>query len=120
PSRRPLAVPPAAVPRPAEPLFPAPPVITANAGTPAATFIPRLPAPVIPAPAQHGPATGIDPRPATGTMIWTGKLSRSGTVQILGSRASLGQITGGLPGTPVRVRVFPTELIQDGLRIFTA
>jgi hypothetical protein len=120
PPRRPLKIPPAAIPRSAEPLFPAPPVIAANGATPAVAFIPRLPAPVLLKPADHLPVTGIDPGPTAGTMIWTGKLSRTGTVRILGSRASQGQITGALPGAPVRVRVFPTELTQEGLRIFTA
>ena len=41
-------------------------------------------------------------------------------MQILGNRASQGNITGGLPGAPVRVQVFPSELTQEGLRIFTA
>src|ERR1039458_10767400 len=59
-------------------------------------------------------------RPQTGKIIWTGKLTRGGTIQILGNRASQGHITGGLPGVPVRVQVFPSELIQDGLRIFAA
>jgi hypothetical protein len=106
PPRRRLAVPPAAVPRPAEPLFPAPPVITANAGTPAATFIPRLPAPVIPTPAQHGPATGIDPGPAAGTMIWTGKLSRSGTVRF-SAVARRSDRSPAIAGAPVGFESFP-------------
>jgi hypothetical protein len=52
-------------------------------------------------------------------MIWTGKLARGGTIQISGDRASSGHLTGALPGQPIRVRVFPAVLTQDGLRVFT-
>ncbi len=53
-------------------------------------------------------------------MIWTGRLARGQAIQISGSHASFGHLTGALPGQPVRVRVFPGELTHDGLRIFTA
>jgi hypothetical protein len=120
PPRRALTISPAAVSRAAEPLFPAPPVIAANVAAPVATFIPRLPVLLPPKPGERGPTAGVDSSPPAGTVIWTGRLLRSGTVKILGSRASQGQITGGFPGAPIRVRVFPTELTQEGLRIFTA
>src|ERR1019366_5455903 len=110
--RRRLVLPLASVPRPAEPLLPAPPVIEANTAAAMATFITRLTAPVPLNPADQGPPAG--------RVIWTGKLAKSGTVQIFGDRASQGHITGGLPGAPVRVQVFPSELTQEGLRIFTA
>jgi proteasome lid subunit RPN8/RPN11 len=115
PGRHRLVLPPAVVPRPAEPILPAPPAITANTVGVMTPIIPRsLPAPA-PAPPNHH-----DQGPQTGKIIWTGKLTRGGTIQILGNRASQGHITGGLPGVPVRVQVFPSELIQDGLRIFAA
>jgi hypothetical protein len=75
------------------------------------TFIPRVLGPAPLKPAEEGPHAG--------TMIWTGKLARSGTLQILGNRASQGQLTGALPGAPIRVQVFPSELTPEGLRIFT-
>ena len=110
-----LVLPPAVVPRSAEPLLPAPPAIAANTDGVMTPIIPRLlPAPA-PAPLNHD-----DPGPRAGKIIWTGKLARGGTLQILGNRASQGHITGGLPGVPVRVRVFPSELTQEGVRIFTA
>jgi hypothetical protein len=112
PERRRLVLPPASVPRLAEPLLPAPPVIEANTAAAMATFPTRLTAPAPLNPADQGPAAG--------TVIWTGKLAKSGTLQIFGDRASQGHITGGLPGAPVRVQVFPSELTQEGLRIFTA
>jgi hypothetical protein len=126
PARRRLVLPPAGVPHPAEPLLPAPPVVAANTAAAPATVIPGPPAPAprLPAPTPRVPAAAPlnppDPGPSAGKMIWTGKLARGGTIQILGNRASQGNITGGLPGTPVRVQVFPSELTQEGLRIFTA
>jgi|GEM_PF-440912 len=120
PARRQLVLPPAGVQRSAELLLPAPPVIAANPALALAAFppdpdrtgIPRLPAPVL--------LNSEDQGPQAGKIIWTGKLPRSGTIQILGNRASQGHITGGLPGGPVRVQVFPSELSQEGLRLFTA
>ena len=114
PARRPLVLPSAAVPHTAEHLLPAPPTIVPDTTPVIAALIPRLPgpAPVKPSPADQGPTTG--------KIIWTGKLSRGGTLQILGSQASQGHLTGGLPGTPVRVQVFRSEMTQDGVRIFAA
>lgn len=112
PERRRLVLPPASVPHRAEPLLPAPPAIAPNAAAAMATFITPLTAPA--------PLKSIDQGPLDGNVIWTGKLAKSGTIQILGNRASQGHITGGLPGAPVRVQVFPSELTPEGLRIFTA
>jgi proteasome lid subunit RPN8/RPN11 len=58
--------------------------------------------------------------PSEGKIIWAGKLARHGTIEIQGNRASQGYVTGGLPGVPVRVQVFPAEFTPGGLRIFTA
>ena len=110
--RRQLTLPPAGTPHPAEPLLPAPPAIAPNTPAPAATYVPHLPITAPPKP--------DDQSPSAGKIIWTGKLARGATVQILGNRASPGRVTGGLPGVPVRVQVFPSELVQEGLRIFTA
>ena len=114
PAPRKLVLPAASIPSPAETLVPTPPAIAANTAPPMTTLVPRLPAPV---PVRLQTA---DPGPAAGKIIWTGRLTRRGTVQILGTRASRGNITGGLPGVPVRVRVYPAELTQEGLRVFTA
>jgi hypothetical protein len=112
PARRPLALPSAGVPHTAEHLLPAPPTIVPVTTPVMTALIPRLPgpAPVKPSPADQGPATG--------KIIWTGKLARSGTIRILGSQASQGHLIGGLPGTPVRIQVFRSEMTQDGVRIF--
>jgi proteasome lid subunit RPN8/RPN11 len=95
---------------PREIAVPPPPLIAAN-GVPAmAALMPRLPAP-------HRAA---EQGPRAGKIIWAGRLTRRGTIQILGNHASQGHLTGALPGAPVRVVVFPAELTQDGLRIYTA
>jgi hypothetical protein len=110
PARRRLVLPPDSVPRPTDPFLPAPPMIAANTAAAIATFVPQLPALLKP----------VDQGPPAGKIIWTGKLAKGGTIQILGDRVSQGHITGSLPGAPVRVRVLPSELTQEGLRIFTA
>jgi hypothetical protein len=112
PARRQPVPPLAEAPSPAEPLPPAAPLIATNTPVAIPAFIPRLPAPAPPNPGDRGPQVG--------QIIWTGQLARGGTIQILGNRVSQGHMTGGLPGAPVRVQAFPAELIQDGMRIFTA
>jgi proteasome lid subunit RPN8/RPN11 len=113
---RKLVLPAASIPSPAEPLVLTPPAITGNTPPPITTFIPRLPVPT-PSPA---PAKAADQGPRAGKIIWTGKLVRRGTIQIVANHASKGHVTGSLPGTPIRVQVFPAELTQDGLRLFTS
>jgi proteasome lid subunit RPN8/RPN11 len=114
PARRLLVLPRPGVPHVAEPLLPAPPAIAVETAPALTAFIPKLPgpAPLKPAPADQGLAAG--------KIIWTGKLGRSGTIQILGNHASQGHMIGALPGTPVRVHVFPSEMTQDGVRMFAA
>jgi hypothetical protein len=112
PARRLLVLPRPAVPHVAEPLLPAPPAIAAETEPAFTAFIPKLPGP---APLKSTPA---DQGPATGKIIWTGKLGRSGTIQILGNHASQGHMIGALPGTPVRVHVFPSEMTQEGVTVF--
>jgi hypothetical protein len=111
-SRRQLVPPPAAVAGSVVPLLPAPPSIAAYTPAATAALIPGLAAPSLPNRGEQGAQAG--------TIIWTGQLARNGTIQILGNRVSQGRITGGLPGAPVRVQVFPAQLIGEGLRIFTA
>jgi hypothetical protein len=74
--------------------------------------LPHLPSPELPKQVYRGPTEG--------KIIWAGKLPRHGTIEIQGNRASQGHLTGGLPGVPVRVQVFPAELTPGGLRIFMA
>lgn len=114
PVRNRLVLSPVVAPRLTEPLLPAPPAIATGTVAVMMPTIPRLPPAPAPTPLNR------DEGPQAGKIIWTGKLARSGTIQILGNRASQGHITGGLPGVPVRVQVYPSELIPEGLRIFAA
>ena len=119
PARRPLVLPPAGIVRATEPLLPAPPPIESNTAPAIAALIPHVPGPALPRPSIANSARA-DQGPTAGKIIWTGKLSRSGTLQILGNHASQGHMIGGLPGGPVRVQVFPSEITQEGVRIFSA
>jgi len=92
-------------------------VPTPSAPAPPATALPAVVPP--PTAAVEAPKA-IDPGPASGKIIWTGKLEKNGAIQILGNHALQGHITGSLPGVPVRIEVFPSELTEDGLRIYTA
>jgi hypothetical protein len=51
-------------------------------------------------------------------VIWTGQLKRRGYLAIDGTQSSTGFVTGQLPLVPVRIRVFPADLTEDGLRLY--
>jgi hypothetical protein len=53
-------------------------------------------------------------------MIWTGHLKRREYLAIDGRHSSTGFLSGELPSTPVRIRIFPVDLTADGLRLYTA
>lgn len=90
-----------------------PAVSTSASNTPPALpeLLPHLPPPELPKQVYRGPSEG--------KIIWAGKLARHGTIEIRGDHSSQGYVTGGLPGVPVRVQVFPAEFTPGGLRIFT-
>jgi hypothetical protein len=67
------------------------------------------------APKNVGPAT-----PSSGTLIWTGRLRKNARVVIDGKNASLGTLTGELPGEPVQYEVYPGDLSDNGILVFTA
>jgi proteasome lid subunit RPN8/RPN11 len=96
---------------------PAVPTTASNIAPTLPDLLPHLPAPELP---KAELPKQIYRGPSEGKIIWAGKLARHGTIQIQGNHASQGYITGGLPGVPVRVQVFPAELTPGGLRIFTA
>ena len=58
--------------------------------------------------------------PRTGRLIWTGKLGKRGIVEIDGSKASIGSLTGVLPGVPISLVVAPAEFDNRGLTIYSA
>jgi hypothetical protein len=73
------------------------------------------PKPVATAPKNVGP-----PTPSSGTLIWTGRLRKNARVVIDGKNASLGTLTGELPGKPVQYQVYPGDLSDYGILVFTA
>jgi hypothetical protein len=86
---------------------------------------PTLPAPGavgVPRPAAGGATPRIPTYsgPRSGRIIWTGSMARRGVVEIEGSHASIGSISGALPGVPVTVRVSPAEFSTQGLIVHSA
>lgn len=57
--------------------------------------------------------------PANGSLIWTGRLQKNSTVVIDGRTASFGTVTGELPGRPVQFHVYPGDLADNGILVFT-
>ena len=119
PAHRSLVLPPAGAVHATEPLLPSPPPIVSNTAPLIVALIPHLPGPAPLKPSSPNPAHA-DQGPTDGKIIWTGKLGRNGTLQILGNHASQGHVFGGLPGTPVRIQVFPSQITQEGVRVFSA
>jgi hypothetical protein len=115
-----------------------PPIIAPNAPatflTPAARLNPPAeklipptlsqPAAVVPAqsPAAKQKAT-LAPRthttPASGRIIWTGRLHKYQDVVINGKYCSSGTIIGELPGKPMTFILSPGDLSSDGIVLFT-
>ncbi len=58
--------------------------------------------------------------PASGRMIWTGRLGRGQSLSINGAAASAGYVTGELPGVPVRISAHPADLSDNGLVVYTS
>ncbi len=100
----PLPKPPAAqpVPSPAPPPV-APPSSQAVAPPPKPSIAPAAP-----------PAA-----PASGRLIWTGRLRKNETIVIEGGTASIGSASGSLPGKPVQLNVLTGNLTKDGIVIYT-
>ena len=85
--------------------------------------------PAVPPPAAKAPAAVTNPAAppvrasvplSAGRLIWTGRLRKNETVIIDGTHASAGSFIGGLPGTPVRITVWPGELTNNGMVWYTA
>jgi hypothetical protein len=47
-------------------------------------------------------------------------LGRRGVVEIEGTRASIGSLSGSLTGVPATLRVSPAEFTREGLAVYTA
>jgi hypothetical protein len=76
------------------------------------------PAPLA-APAAPPRQTAAAPA-ASGRIIWTGKLTKSGRLTIERNHASSGAITGALPAVAARVSAYPGDLTNSGITLFTA
>jgi hypothetical protein len=103
-------------------LLPPPPVVPRDASP---LSLPPPQSMTVTAPGSGGPA----PRrsagapatlPTKGTLIWTGRLRKNGTVTIEGNSASAGTVTGELPGQPIKFTVYPGDLGDDGITLLTA
>jgi hypothetical protein len=96
----------------------APPVSApiVNSSLPLAPALPKIVPPTLPAPV---PASTTAHASSSGRLIWTGTLLRKGVVEVDGRSASLGALTGALPGVPVAVTVEPAEFSDDGLVVYT-
>jgi hypothetical protein len=58
--------------------------------------------------------------PRSGRAIWTGELRKGGLLMLDSSRPSIGTVTGEPFEGPGRVRVYPAELVDGGITIYTA
>ena len=99
-----------------------PPVTPATVRAPLMAMVPKLPVPA-PAPAPVPAATSATSAPAaktprSGRMIWTGTLERRGVVEFEGASATIGSVSGGLPGAPVKLSIYPAEFKEDGLMVY--
>jgi hypothetical protein len=76
--------------------------------------VPKTP-PTLPVPLSND----MPPRPArSGRVIWTGSLGRRGVVEFEGSAATLGSLSGALPGVAGKIAVYPAEFASDGLTVY--
>jgi hypothetical protein len=110
---------------PAATLIPdAPPAGLPSTAGPNLTFPPAV-AGTVRAPAPPSPAPSVSsPQPAravshSGRLIWTGTLLRRGVVELEGRSATLGSLTGALPGVPANFTISPAEFGGDGLVVYT-
>jgi len=100
----------------AAPLVPEPPPIDAPAVSGAVLPIAPVLRTHIPPPP---PATVVPHSASSGRLIWTGTLLKRGVVELVGKSASVGSISGALPGVPVVVTISPAEFGSNGLVVYT-
>lgn len=111
PVDRPAPEPPAEKPIYATPA----PVQTAPASEPPATPPPSRtpvfrPEPTYQPPAAASPAAPRYSGPASGVIVWSGRLEQGASVTIEGDRASAGTVNGALPGVPVLIEITPADV----------
>src|SRR5579883_784291 len=115
---RPLRLPATPIRNNGKPIDLAPPPMVAHQTAPSIA----LPLPqsltVVPPP-KPAPALPAAPAPSKGALIWTGRLRKNATLVIDGKTASFGTLTGELPGKPVQLNVYPGDLGDYGILVFT-
>ena len=83
---------------------------------------PVAPPPPVIAPAPP-PVTKTNPEPArprSGRLIWTGDLAKNALLSFTSTGASAGWVNGRLPGVPIKVSVYPAELVPGGIQVYAA
>jgi proteasome lid subunit RPN8/RPN11 len=85
-----------------------------------ATFTSVLGQPSGGAPPPAAPAHSAPASPASGRIIWTGKLAKNSRLVLESNRASSGAVSGVLPPVTARVSAYPGELTAEGITLFTA
>jgi len=93
--------------------------------SPATAFkLPASSAPVPPpppAPAVSQPRTTTPPaRPRSGRLIWTGDLARNALLSLSSTGASAGWMNGHLPGFPVKISIYPGDLVTGGIEVYVS
>jgi proteasome lid subunit RPN8/RPN11 len=58
--------------------------------------------------------------PASGRIIWTGRLAKNSRLIVERNHASSGAVSGMLPSVASRVSAYPGDLTADGITLFTA
>jgi hypothetical protein len=119
-ARHPLQLPPStpasAAAGPLEAL-PLPPAVESAPATMTAPLLAKLNvAPNLNLPA---PKPVISTQPRSGRLIWTGSLARRGVLEIEGGHATVGALSGELPGIKVSLRISPAEFVEGGLVVYT-
>jgi proteasome lid subunit RPN8/RPN11 len=112
----PEITPPTQIARSAPASMMAPPVVRAE---------PPVEKPVAPRPANSTAAAPAQaaaaPRvPASGRVIWIGRLQKNQPVTISGKTCSVGTIIGELPARPFRFSLSPGDLSADGIELYTS
>jgi hypothetical protein len=97
----------------------APPKIEALPAAPSGGLPSVLGSAAVPAAAPVAPPHQVS-TPASGRIIWTGKLAKNGRLVVERNHASSGAISGVLPAVAARVNAYPGDLTAGGITLFTA
>jgi len=84
---------------------------------------PPLVSSAAPAPAQsvaRPAAPRVPAAPASGRVIWIGRLQKNQPLTINGKNTSSGTLMGELPGRPFKFAISPGDLTSDGIVLYTA